>query len=271
MEESRLVLVPIPRPRFLSRAVRRPSALLVLAATLALVGGCGGGGSGGGGHDAATAVESSTTAAPSTTVATTTTTVPADKRLFILSDSVMLGALQTIPAALPDWKVTFDGKESRFITAGVDDLRARQAELGPVVMVQLGNNYDGGETAFAEKLDELYDIVGPERTLILLHVYPIEPNRAEVNAAIDALAAKHDNVKVADWPAMVVADPSIATHDGLHLKPQGTEVMALFVKEQLDAVPASALVPPTTATNPAGGTTTTTRPATTTTDSAAGG
>ena len=104
-------------------------------------------------------------------------------------------------------------------------------------MAQVGNNYDGDEAAFAAGLDQLYDVVGPDRTLILLHVYPIEENRAEVNAAIDALAAKHHNVKVADWPAVVAADPSIATKDGLHLKPRGTEVMAQFVKQQLDALP----------------------------------
>jgi hypothetical protein len=219
-----------------------PSAVVALFAAATLVAGCGGSGGDG---EAGQGAETPSTAATSTTVApTTATTAPLDKRLFILSDSVMLGALNTVPAALPDWKVTFDGKESRFITAAVDELRARQGELGPVVMAQVGNNYDGDEAAFAAGLDALYDVVGPDRTLILLHVYPIEENRAEVNAALDALAAKHPNVKVADWPSVVDADPSIATKDGLHLKPRGTEVMAQFVKQQLDALPPGALVTP---------------------------
>ena len=224
------------RPR-----ARRAGVLLVAVTMASLVAGCGGGGEAkAGSTTSTTATTTSTTAAPTTT----STTVPLDKRLFVLSDSVLLGALDTVPAALPDWKVTFDGKESRFVTAAVDELRARQAELGPVVMVQVGNNYDGDEVAFAAALDQLYEVVGPDRTLILLHVFPIEENRAEVNAAIDALAATHPNVKVADWPAVVAADPSIATKDGLHLKPRGTEVMAQFVKQQLDALPVGALVTP---------------------------
>jgi len=226
-------------------------------ATASLVAGCGGSGD-------ATAESTSTSSratTTSTTAAPATTTTPLDKRLFVLSDSVMLGALDTVPAALPDWKVTFDGKESRFITAAVGDLQARQAELGPVVMAQIGNNYDGDEAAYAAGLDALYDVVGPDRTLILLHVYPIEENRAEVNAAIDALAAKHPNVKVADWPAVVAADPSIATRDGLHLKPSGTEAMAQFVKQQLDALPPEALVsPPPAGAVPSSTTTTATPP-----------
>jgi hypothetical protein len=67
-------------------------------------------------------------------------------------------------------------------------------------------------------------------------------------------------VKVADWPAVVRADPSIATKDGLHLKPRGTEVMAQFVKQQLDALPAGALVTPPAAASAATSTTTATTP-----------
>ena len=68
-----------------------------------------------------------------------------------------------------------------------------------------------------------------------MKVVEFQPDRAEVNAAIDALAARHPNVEVADWPAVVRADPTIATADGLHLKPRGAEAMADFVEQQVEA------------------------------------
>ena len=163
-------------------------------------------------------------------------TAPAARELFILSDSVIDGASYAIPDALPGWRVVMDGKPSRMIDAGVAQLRARQSELGTVVLVQLGNNYLGDEVAFAEALDELYALVGPDRWLILVHVYPIQANRAEVNGAIDALAAAHPNVRVADWPAVQDANPGSTYADQLHLNMRGAELMAGFVRDVVGGV-----------------------------------
>lgn len=180
------------------------------------------------------------TPAVATTTSTTqprTTPVALPKhRVFILSDSVIWGARYAVPDALPGWDVVLDGKGGRLIDAGVAELRYRQSDLGSVVVVQLGNNYLGDERAFATALDELYAIVGPDRWLILLHVYPIQANRAEVNGAIDALAAAHPNVRVADWPAIENANPTTTYADHLHLNMRGARVMAEFLRAQVDEV-----------------------------------
>ena len=159
-----------------------------------------------------------------------------ERRLFVLSDSVINGAASAIPKSLPGWEVVVDGKASRLIGAGVDEIEARRDELGPVVLVQLGNNYLGDERAFAEQLERLWGLVGPDRWLILLHVYPIQENRAEVNGAIDAFAAAHPNVRVADWPAVQDANPGTAYADDLHLTMQGAEVMAGFIRDTVTRV-----------------------------------
>jgi hypothetical protein len=159
-----------------------------------------------------------------------------DRRVFVLSDSVIKGAAFAIPEALSGWEVVLDGKPSRMVDAGVAELRTRRAELGSVVVVQLGNNYLGDEEAFSASLEELHALVGPDRWLILLHVYPIQANRAEVNGAIDALAGEHPNVRVADWPAVQDANPGCTYGDHLHLNMRGAEVMAGFVRDQVAEV-----------------------------------
>src|SRR6188472_1625703 len=73
--------------------------------------------------------------APMTTAPATTAPAPTMPReLFILSDSVIVGGAFAIPAALPGWRIVIDGKPSRMIAAGVDQLRSRRAELGSVVL-----------------------------------------------------------------------------------------------------------------------------------------
>ena len=69
----------------------------------------------------------STTAAP-----TTTTTLPqvTQNHVFVLGDSVLLGAANEIPASLPGWQVIVDAKVSRFLNQGIEVLQARRAEIG---------------------------------------------------------------------------------------------------------------------------------------------
>lgn len=51
---------------------------------------------------------------------------PGDNRVYVLGDSVVLGAQTTLPAALVGWRTTFDAQESRLIDQGLEVLRARK-------------------------------------------------------------------------------------------------------------------------------------------------
>ena len=104
-----------------------------------------------------------------------------DRRLFLMSDSVMLGAQSTLPKALPSWKVNLDGKESRFFTAGLDVLAARRKEIGRIAVIQMGNNYAGNATQFREQINQAMKILKGVQWVVFLTVFEYRPEQAEVN------------------------------------------------------------------------------------------
>src|SRR6202011_1106089 len=50
-----------------------------------------------------------------------------------------------------------------------------------------------------------------------------------------AAASRWQNLEVADWAAVVAADPGLVYSDGLHLTPPGYTAMAGFVLQHLNA------------------------------------
>src|SRR4051812_24721656 len=77
--------------------------------------------------------------------------------VFVIGDSVMVGARQAVPAALPGRTTTVDAQECRAtahdatyssttgacrgsVPSGLTVLRARRAEVGEVLVLELGAN-----------------------------------------------------------------------------------------------------------------------------------
>ena len=149
-----------------------------------------------------------------------------DRRLFLMSDSVMLGAESTLPKALPTWKVNLDGKESRFFPAGLDVLAARRKEIGQVVGDPDGQQLRRQRAEFREP-DRPGDEDPPGvRWVVFVTVFEYRPEQAEVNNELRAAAAPLPNIRVADWNTFERANPGHTSHDGLHLKPSGALLMA---------------------------------------------
>ena len=63
----------------------------------------------------ATVASMGVAAAPSHAVAPRPQLLPADHRIYMVSDSVGLGAVGAMPRALPDYQVTLDGTPALFV------------------------------------------------------------------------------------------------------------------------------------------------------------
>ena len=187
---------------------------------------------------------STTTTAPPTTTTTeppTTTTEPplpplpqfggsalgaGPNTLYVLGDSVTLGAQSTVPPALGGWDVTFDAKESRRIDQGTAIVRERGGQMGRVLVVHLCTNWGGGD--YRAAADHLLDsLVGVER-VVWVTCTPWLPAVADADAVIRSLPASHPGVVVADWAA-VSGTPGYTYADGLHLKPDGAAGLAQVI------------------------------------------
>lgn len=188
-----------------------------------------------------------TTAAPTTTTTTepptTTTTAqvagsalgPGANTLYVLGDSVILGAQTTVPPALVGWDVTFDAKESRRIDQGIGILQAKGGQVGRVLVVHLCTNWGGGDYgAAADQL--LGSLVGVDR-VVWVTCTPWIPAVGSADDAIKALPSRHPNVVVADWAAWS-GSAGFTYKDGLHLQPTGARAMAMLVAAAVGPAPA---------------------------------
>ncbi len=137
-----------------------------------------------------------------------------------MGDSVLLGAAEEIPAALPGWNVIVDAKVSRFLNQGIEVLQARRAEIGAggVVVIQQGNNYLGSEQQFREEIDQTMAVLAGVPKVVWITVSEFTRSRVDVNREILAAAERYPNIVLADWNGIWLANRAFTSHDGLHLK-----------------------------------------------------
>jgi len=185
---------------------------------------------------------------PSTT--TTSTTPPAlDPRVFIVGDSVMLGAQQAIGFRLgvTGWLVAQHEAESLHtwevpaIIAG-----ARNAGgVAEVVVVEMGAN-DGSDPAqFAGWIDGVMASAQDVDRVYWVNMRQFRTWVPAANAEINAAAGRWANMRVVDWGARSQNEPGFVGDDGLHLTDAGKAALADLVAQDLDAYRAER-TPPTT-------------------------
>jgi lysophospholipase L1-like esterase len=189
------------------------------------------------------------TLAPTTTSTlppTTTTTAPpvqvagsplppGPNTVYVLGDSVTLGAAATVPGALVGWQLTFDAKESRRIDQGTTIVQDNGGVMGRVLVVHLCTNWGGGDYgAAAGKL--LASLSGVER-VVWVTCTPWLPAVGAADAVIRSLPQSHPEVVVADWAAVSGTD-GYTYADGLHLKPAGATGLAQVIAAAVGPAPA---------------------------------
>ena len=176
------------------------------------------------------------------------------KQLFVISDSVMLGAKPALAKGLPDWQVNFMGRPALMIPKAIGEL---PGSVGSVAVVALGYNslwykdrkdfqrwadyFDKG----AEDMLAALQRRGAKKIVwVMLRELSAEllPNNGTatmqyskyswyfpyVNERLRALKARHPELALADW-VTAARQPGI-TYDAIHLNPKGAELMVDVVR-----------------------------------------
>jgi len=177
------------------------------------------------------------------TVVRTTVPIPPDaqigaitsgNRVIILGDSVMASTSARYSddmcnALVPlGWQVELDAESGRFVEFGNTVLDKRLAAGWDVGVVLLGNNYNGNQAEYRDKLDKIVQRLSP-RPVVLLTVTEFTESRQQVNQVIFEMADKYPNVLIVDWAATTAADDTLTGGDGLHLTDKGRAALALQV------------------------------------------
>jgi hypothetical protein len=150
--------------------------------------------------------------------------------VYVLGDSVLLGAKTTLPAALRGWRVMMNCAGSRRLAQGLAVLRARYWRYGDTVVIDLGNNYIPGEHGtFASQIDEAMRILRKVRRVVWVTVAERWRSRVTINRAIRAAALRYPKIRVADWAPLVRSHPWYAPGDMLHLSASGRLAIAKLI------------------------------------------
>ena len=180
---------------------------------------------------------------------------PVDKRVYMVADSVGLGARGALPDAFPsDWQVVLDGTPALF----VEQLESKyvravpQSLLGDYGVIAGGYNYPYWDPArFDRSIDSIiraFEERGVKHVfwVTLREVKPqyitagawnqVQPYYwyfPTVNDHLERALDRHPNLTLIDWAA--AADRSGITYDAIHLNTTGAALYSSLVRQAVDA------------------------------------
>lgn len=148
--------------------------------------------------------------------------IPTGNEISAIGDSVMLAASEALSERFPG--ISIDAAISRHYSAALPVVQGLKdsGQLRSTVFMGLGTN---GAT-FEGQMDELIDIVGSERTLVLVLPYGERDWMGPARAEIIEAATTHDNVYIADWCGVAQENPAMLYDDGVHPLPEGAHLYA---------------------------------------------
>ena len=138
--------------------------------------------------------------------------------------------------AYPSWDV--DALPGRASTDGLSvtasSLRARHRR----VVFDLATNDRGDPAALAANLRALWDVLGPDRSLLLVSSYTGPRDTGPVNTVLRDFVTSHPHRSdVAPWARYVREHPDILSADGVHFTPAGYSARVAMVKTALHELP----------------------------------
>ena len=148
-----------------------------------------------------------------------------------IGDSVMSASAPALADVLPG--IYIDAKPDREMPAGLSIIRqlAASGKLRPVLVMGLGTNY----IVTTSQLQQLLQIIGPHRKLVLINTYVPDGWSKQVNATDAAFIRQHPKVVLADWYDTIKNRLYLLWPDQVHPMVPGTMVYARMVDQAIQA------------------------------------
>ena len=183
-----------------------------------------------------------------------TENTPRERRVYMVTESVGLGARSAMPVAFgPGWQVTVDGTPALFVEQlESKHVRARMANdpsvFGDVAVVAGGHNYPYWD---GERFDRSVDsMIAALRDAGVQRIYWVKLREVkqqfvtpsawrqvqpyawyfpEVNRRLETALRRHPDLYLVDWTA--AADRSDITYDAIHLNTVGARVYSELIRD----------------------------------------
>jgi hypothetical protein len=119
------------------------------------------------------------------------------------------------------------------LPAIVQALKA-SGQLREILVVGLGTN---GPIARAT-LDQVRDLLGPNRQMVVINVEEPRSWEGEVNGTLAQFASDYENVELSDWYTAISPHISILAHDHIHPGPTGGRIYTASLQSALSRLAA---------------------------------
>ena len=148
-----------------------------------------------------------------------------------IGDSVMAASAMALARVLPG--IYIDAVPSRQMPAGLAVVRhlARTGRLRQIVVMGLGTNY----IVTTRQLNQLLQILGPHRKLVLVNTYVPDEWSKEVNATDGGFVRRHPTVVLANWYDTIKNRMYLLWPDHVHPEMPGTSVYAHMIDRAVQA------------------------------------
>lgn len=149
--------------------------------------------------------------------------------IFLLGDSVMVGATDELVKRLPN--ASLDSQVGRQLSKGIQILGERKANntLSDTVIIHLGNNSPINQ----HQIDDLVSLLTEKRKLVFVNLKLPRNYESANNQLLDEAAKKHPNVRVVDWHSRSMNAENIFGKDGIHLLGNGAKLYAELIANAL--------------------------------------
>ncbi|HWM33666.1 MAG TPA: acyltransferase family protein [Pseudolysinimonas sp.] len=146
-----------------------------------------------------------------------------------IGDSVMLAAAPTLQEKFPG--IQIDAQVSRSIYVAPEMIRAliRKDKLRKVLVLALGTN----GPIDRKVLDEIRELIGPERLMVVVNVQAPRYWTAGVNKDLSAFALYYRDVELANWHDAIQGKLNLLAGDQIHFGSAGAEVWAATLRDAL--------------------------------------
>jgi len=152
---------------------------------------------------------------------------PGDGTVYAVGDSVLLGANNYLPQTLGGWDLRLDAKVGRHMNEGIDLIRENRGSIGQAAVILLGHNDGGGSSVYGQ-LDLIMSYLRKTQRVVFVTIKEWQPGHATTNRAIRALPKTYPNVVVADWAAVLDANPQFLV-DNVHPNSAGQIALANLI------------------------------------------
>ena len=155
--------------------------------------------------------------------------MPRGRAITAVGDSVLLASFDAMSKRFPG--ISIDADVSRHYTAGLTILQNLKAQkkLRNTVILGFGTN---GQ-AFPGQLEQMLDVIGPDRTVILVAPYGPVNGISDAAQQVIEFSATHRNVYPAMWCQVAANNPNALYSDKVHPKPENAN---LYVRSITDAL-----------------------------------